>query len=152
MAVVDYFLKLDGIDAGPGTHKGEIQLDSFSWGVSNTAVTPGQPGKASAHDFDFVAKSTIASPKLMVACATGLHIKEANLTAITTGLKGTQTTLMKIRMLDVLVSSYQNSGSDAPTQPANVDDSPMDSVNLGYRSLEFTFGTVTGTMTPGAPT
>ena len=33
MALFDAFLKIDGIT---GEHKGEIQLESFSWGVSNT--------------------------------------------------------------------------------------------------------------------
>ncbi len=150
----DYFLKIDGIDAGTGTdlkHKGEIQLDSFSWGVSNT-VGPQGTGKASAHDFDFTAKSTIASPKLMAAAARGRPITGALMSVFTTGVKGTSTLLMKIKLTDILVSSYQNSANDAPTQPPAADDSPMDTVSLHYRRLDFTFGPVTESMDTTTPT
>ena len=34
MAIFDAFLKIDGVN---GEIKGEIQLESFSWGVSNPA-------------------------------------------------------------------------------------------------------------------
>ncbi len=39
MAAVDYFLKIDGVE-GESTsdkHKGEIDIESFSWGVANSA-------------------------------------------------------------------------------------------------------------------
>ena len=34
MAQVDYFLKIDGVDgeSGDDKHKGEIEVESFSWG------------------------------------------------------------------------------------------------------------------------
>ena len=49
MAQVDYFLKLDGV-AGEATddkHKGELDLESFSWGVTNLG-TSGHGGGAGA--------------------------------------------------------------------------------------------------------
>ena len=40
MAVVDYFLKIDGIDgeAQDKTHKNEIQLESWSFGETNAGT------------------------------------------------------------------------------------------------------------------
>ena len=40
MAMVDYFLKLDGIpgEANDKTHKGEIEVESFSWGEHQTGT------------------------------------------------------------------------------------------------------------------
>ena len=36
MAAVDYFLKIDGLDgeSRDSKHKGEIEISSFSWGMS----------------------------------------------------------------------------------------------------------------------
>ena len=38
MAVVNYFLKLDGIqgESRDAKHKGEIELESFSWGETSS--------------------------------------------------------------------------------------------------------------------
>src|SRR5665811_2089303 len=83
MAVVDYFLKIDGIqgEAQDKTHKNEIQLESFSWGETNagTASAGGGmgAGKVQMHDFHFVMGVNKASPKLILACANGEHIKSA---------------------------------------------------------------------------
>ena len=39
IVAVDYFLKIDGVpgESADAKHKGEIQLDSFSWGETNTS-------------------------------------------------------------------------------------------------------------------
>ena len=84
-----WFLKLDGI-AGESTdvaHKGEIDIDSWSWGVSNTRLDVGGgggggAGKASFQDFHFVSRISKASPALFLACASGSHIKEALLSGV----------------------------------------------------------------------
>lgn len=115
MAVVDYYLKLDGID-GESTddkHKGEIDIESFSFGVTQTgrhsAQGGGGAGKASFQDMHFVAKISKASPKIMLACATGQHIKSAILVSRKAG--GNQEEYLKVTMSDVLVSSFQSGGA-----------------------------------------
>src|SRR6266542_976170 len=86
MAAVDFFLKLEGVDgeSADSKHKGEIDVESWSWGESQSgthgAGGGGGAGKVSMQDFHFVMKVNKASPKLMLACATGQHIKEATLT------------------------------------------------------------------------
>ena len=83
MAAVDYFLKIDGIEgeATDAKHKNTIDVESWSWGETQTGVASGRgggagAGKVSMQDFHFVMKVNKASPKLMLACATGQHIED----------------------------------------------------------------------------
>src|ERR1043166_4955437 len=86
MAAVDYCLKLDGIEgeSQDAKHKGEIDLESWSWGETQTGTMHagggGGAGKVQMQDFHFVMKVNKSSPKLMLACASGEHIKSATLT------------------------------------------------------------------------
>jgi type VI secretion system secreted protein Hcp len=88
-------------------HKDEIEVLSWSWGVSqpDTMVHGGGggAGKASFHDFNFTHHVDKASPLLMRACATGEHIKEATITVRKAG-EGQQEYLV-IKMADVLITS-----------------------------------------------
>src|ERR1043166_6769935 len=130
----DYFLKIDGIDgeSQDAKHKGEIQLESFSWGATQTGTFAygggGGAGKVQMQDFHFVMKHNKASPKLMLACSSGEHIKKAVLTARKAGKQ--QQDFMKVTMSDVLVSSYQTGGS------AQGDEIPMDQISLNFAKLE----------------
>ena len=122
----DAFLKLDGIEgeSNDKAHKGEIEISSYSWGVANSGSFShgggGGEGKATFQDLHFGMPMSKASPKLMSSCATGKHIPSAVLTCRKAG--GTQTEFLKIKLADVLVSSYQNggnnSGPDADAVPA----------------------------------
>ena len=94
-------------------HKDEIEVLSWSWGVSQSGTTAhgggGGAGKASFHDFNFTHHVDRASPALMRACATGEHIKDATITVRKAG-KGQQDYLV-IKMTDVLVMSVSLSVS-----------------------------------------
>ena len=115
MAAVDYFLKLDGIkgESQDSKHKDEIDLESWSWGETQTGTFSGGggggAGKVSMQDFQFVMKVNTASPKLLKACASGEHIKNAVLTCRKAGKE--QQEFLKIILSDVLVSSYHTGGS-----------------------------------------
>ena len=132
VAGVDYFLKLDGIpgESRDVKHKGEIQLESFSWGESNppAPVRGGGSGagKVQVHDLNVVKALDKASPKLFLACASGEHIKEATLTARKAG-KGQQEFLV-FKFTDLLVSAYQTGagGGEAPT----------DQVSFNFATIE----------------
>src|SRR6476646_843319 len=86
MAAVDYFLMIDGIDveSHDSKHKGEIDRESWSWSQHQAGTMAsgggGGAGKVAMQDFHFVMKVNKASPKLMLACASGEHIKKATLT------------------------------------------------------------------------
>ena len=77
MAAVDYFLKIDGIDGESvdSKHAGAIEPLSFSWGLSQAGsfATGGGAGagKVQFQDFHFTSNTSKASPKLMLACASG---------------------------------------------------------------------------------
>ena len=76
----DAFLKLDGI-AGDSTDKQYsewIELESFSWGATQTSTRGGGgagKGKVEFQDLHFVVNFSKASPELFKRCATGEHIK-----------------------------------------------------------------------------
>ena len=134
MAQVDYFLKIDGIE-GESTdhkHKNEIQLESWSWGASNTGTHGsgggGGAGKVAMQDFHFVMKHNKASPKLMLACATGEHLKKAVLVCRKAGKE--QQEFLKVTMTDILVSSYQTGGS------SHSDIIPTDQISLNFAKIE----------------
>ena len=82
MALVDFFLKLDGIpgESRDAQHKDEIDLESFSWGETNAGPAAeagggGGGGKVQFEDLNVVMKLNKASPLLLQACASGQHIK-----------------------------------------------------------------------------
>lgn len=134
MALVDYFLKIDGVDgeAQDHKHKGEIDIESFSWGATQTGIHVtgggGGAGKVSMQDFHFVMKYNKASPKLMLLCASGEHIKKAVLTCRKAGKD--QQEYLKVTLSDVLVSSYQSGGS------SHGDVVPTDQISLNFTKIE----------------
>src|SRR5688572_15175109 len=82
-SAVDMFLKLDGIkgESKDEKHKDEIEILSFSWGMTNTPVLGGGggSGKVSFHDISLVTRLSKASPQLLAACAGGTNIVSATL-------------------------------------------------------------------------
>lgn len=91
----------------------------------------GGAGKVSMQDFHFVMKVNKASPKLLVKCATGEHIKNALLTCRKAGKK--QQEFLVIKFCDVLVSSFQTGGSGAS------DIIPTDQISLNYSKIEYQY-------------
>src|SRR5258705_10860493 len=106
----DIFAKIGDIkgESIDDKHKDEIDIMSFSWGLSNTGSFAsgggGGAGKAQFQDFHFTTNTNKSSPKLFLACATGEHIKEATITVGKAG-RGQQEYIV-IKMNDVLISSY----------------------------------------------
>ena len=152
MAAVDYFLKIDGIE-GESTdskHKGEIDIQSFSFGVSQLGSHAGGggggSGKASFQDLHFTTNVSKASPKLMLACATGEHIKKAVLTVRKAGTD--QQEYMKVTLEELLVSSYQDGGHEGSVFPS-------DQFALNFAKIEFDYkeqksdGTLGGSVKTG---
>jgi type VI secretion system secreted protein Hcp len=133
MAAFDYFLKIDGID-GESTdamHKGEIDLESWSWGETQ-AHPPGGgagagAGKVMMSDFNFTTKLSKASPKLFLSCAEGRHIKAAWLTARRAAGKASDY-FLKWTFSDLLVSSYQTGGATG--------NAPVDQVSFNFAKIE----------------
>src|SRR5262245_16455736 len=82
---IDIFAKLGDIkgESRDAKHKDEIDVLSYSWGVTNPAIKTGSgggAGKATFQDLVIVHKIDKASPSLLRACATGVHLKDATIT------------------------------------------------------------------------
>ncbi len=137
MAAVDFFLKLEGIDgeSQDSKHKNEIDVESWSWGESQAGSHSGGggggAGKVSMQDFHFVMKVNKSSPKLLLACATGEHIKKATLVCRKAGKE--QQEYLKITLSDLLVSSFQTGGSEGSGVL------PMDQISLNYTKIEYEY-------------
>ncbi len=148
MAAVDYFLKIDGIagESQDSKHKGEIELESFSWGETQAGGTGGggggAAGKVQMQDFHFVMSVNKASPKLFLACASGQHLKDATFVARKAG-KDEQEFLV-YKFTDILVSSYQTGGAAG-------DMLPVDEVSLNFAKIEMEFRPQKGDGSLGPP-
>jgi type VI secretion system secreted protein Hcp len=111
----DIFAKIGDIkgESLDDKHKGEIDLLSWSWGVTQSGSMGhgggGGEGKASFNDFSFTHHVDKASPVLLKACATGEHIKEATITVRKAG-KGQQEFLI-IKMNDIIITGVAPSGA-----------------------------------------
>jgi len=134
---VDFFLKIEGIDgeSPDDKHKGEIQIDSFSFGASQTGTMAqgggGGAGKVSMQDLHFTTRVSKASAKLQLACWSGEHIKLATLVCRRAGKD--QQEYLKVKLSDVMVSSYQIGGSAAG------DLIPTEQVSLNYAKIEWEY-------------
>jgi len=134
MAAVDYFLKIEGIEGESldSKHKGEIELESWSFGETNTGSfahgAGGGAGKVSMQDFHFVMRTNKATPKLFLACASGEHIKEATLVCRKAGKE--QQEYLTIKFNELLVSSYQTGGS------AHSDVIPVDQISFNFSKIQ----------------
>jgi type VI secretion system secreted protein Hcp len=132
----DIFLKIEEIpgESQDNAHKGEIEIFSYSWGLSQTGTASsgggGGAGKASFQDLHFESTVTKASPLLAKFCATGQHIKKATLVVRKAGERSVE--YIKVTLEDVLVSSYQQAGS-------NAGDRPEDAFSLNYAKIEFDY-------------
>jgi type VI secretion system secreted protein Hcp len=152
MAAVDFFLKIDGIEgeSPDAKHKGEIEIMSFSWGATQTGSFAsgggGGAGKVSMQDFHFTQKMHKGSPKLMLACANGEHIKKAVLTCRKAGKE--QQEYLKVTFSDILVASYQSGGNGG-------DPLPLEQISLNFAKVEFEYkeqkadGTLAGAIKTG---
>ena len=112
---VDMFLKLDGIDgeAQDKSHKNEIDILAWSWGLSQSGTTHlgsgGGAGKASFQDLSVTKYVDRSSMTLVEHVATGKHIAKAKLFVRKAG--GTPLEYIKIEMEDIIVTSVSTGGS-----------------------------------------
>ena len=133
----DIFAKLADIkgESADAKHKDEIEVLSFSWGVSNS-VPPGSgggggAGKATFHDLSFVHHIDKASPLLLKACATGTHIKEATITHRKGG-KTPQEYLI-VKMNDIIITGVTHSGG------AGQPDTGSEIVSMSFSKVDFSY-------------
>jgi type VI secretion system secreted protein Hcp len=132
---IDCHMKLDGV-TGESTHKDhkdEIDILSWSWGVSNqSSVSAGSgsgKGKAQAMELHLVHHYDKSSPVLAKSCASGKHFKDATITCRKAG-EG-QLDFLKITLKQVMVTQVSpagNSGADV-----------IESFGISYEDIEFEY-------------
>ena len=116
MAHYDTFLKIDGLD-GESTddkHKGEVELSSFSWGVTHlqtlgSATGGAGSGRASFTDLSITKDVDKSSAVLFQKCATGEHFAKGKLTVRKAG--GQQQEYLVYTLETVFVTSYHISSA-----------------------------------------
>jgi len=138
---IDALLKFEGKISIPGEsvvdgHEGELDITSFSWGVTNAATrhmaTGGGKGKGDISDLHLMHSTDKSGPMLMICCASGDHIDKATLTVRKAG--GTDEgplDYIKLEMTDVFVSSYQTGGSSGGDTG--------DSFSLNFATINFIY-------------
>ena len=126
---VDMFLKIMGVDgeSQDSKHANEIEVLSFSWGVTNQSRRAGtsrigSTGKPTISDLSIVKRLDSASPRLFEVSCTGEHLHDAVLTMRKAGDKPVE--FYKVTMSDVLISSVQPAGSAG---------------DLGFEQVSFSF-------------
>lgn len=134
----DAFLKIDGIDGESldEKHKGEIDVVSFHWGITNP-----QRGPARLEDFQVVKSIDLATPAIFDAVCSGEHIKEAQLTLRKAG-RDLQD-FFKVTMEDVLITSQTPAGSTGG------DAIPMEQIALSFGKVEVEYRQQDQKGTPG---
>ena len=133
----DFYLK---IGEAPGEsqaegHKGEIEVLSFSFGVSNSGRFDetgggGGAGKSSFQDLSFQSALGKAGPKLAKFSADGTHLASAVLSCRKAG--GKQYDYLKITLTNALVSSYSVGGSTGG-------DTPSESFSLNFAKIKYEY-------------
>lgn len=133
---VDMFLKLDDVkgESHDDKHKDEIDVLSWSWGMSQSGTTHvgggGGAGKVKVQDINIVKHVDKASPNLMLACCNGKHYKEALLTVRKAGEKPLE--YIKITMKEVIVTSVTTGGSGG-------EDRLTENVTLNFAEFKFEY-------------
>lgn len=112
---MDMFIKIGDIkgESQDDKHKDEIDVLSWSWGVSQSgtfhAGGGGGAGKANVQDLSFTKFLDKASPVLSLMCCNGKEYPEALLTVRKAGEKPLE--YLKFKMEKVMVTSVSTGGS-----------------------------------------
>jgi type VI secretion system secreted protein Hcp len=131
---IDTHIKFDGVEgeATHADHKGEIEVLSWSWGLSNHGGIAGGgsgKGKAEPGEVSFLHLYDKASPILAKKCAQGVHFKDVVITSRKSG-EG-QKDFFKVTMKEVFISSTQISASSGGEI--------TESVSMSYGSIDFSY-------------
>jgi type VI secretion system secreted protein Hcp len=127
-------VSIDGV-----TGSGEwIEVESFSWGVTQTGAFGGGggggAGKAQFQDLMFTSHLTEFSALIAKNVATGTHVKTVVLEDFSTETRrSNETVYLKITLSDCLITSYQVGGS------AGDSSLPMESISISYAKIQYSY-------------
>jgi type VI secretion system secreted protein Hcp len=112
---MDMFIKIGDLkgESRDKTHKEEIDVLAWSWGMSNSGsahVGSGQgAGKVNVQDISFTKYIDKSSPDLMLACCNGKHFPQAILTVRKAGEQPLE--YLIITLDELMVTSVSTGGS-----------------------------------------
>ena len=133
---VDIFLKLDGVtgEAQDQTHKDEMDILAWSWGMSQSGTTHmgsgGGAGKVNVQDLSVTKYVDNASPTLMKFCCKGKHIDTGKLTVRKAG--DTPLEYITIEFQELLVAAISTGGSGG-------EDRLTENLTLNFREFHLTY-------------
>lgn len=133
------YMKYDGID-GDVTAQGHerwMEVYSFSWGVNRALGFSGGGGGGTLR---FSALNTFkptgkGSPTLMLACCQGRLLPAVQMELTRMDGQGQEQVFQKVRLENVIISSYQSSGDGGGSIPS-------ESVSLNFTKI--TYGVAVG--------
>lgn len=141
-ASFDAFLEIEGVEGESEVRPGAIEIQSYSWGMSNSGSSSvgggGGAGKVNVQDISFVKRCDKSSPMLMTKCCSGTHIATATLRLVyqpdppADGTPG-HTQYLTYTLSDCLVSSYSMGGSSSGDQ------APLEELSLSFTALTFDY-------------
>jgi type VI secretion system secreted protein Hcp len=132
----DIFLKIGEIkgESTDEQHKDEIEVLAWSWGVTQAGSTASGVGAGAGRpdfsDLSITHRVDKASPNLMLACATGQHLKSAVLSERKAGPKPQD--FLIVTMSDVMLTSVLSSASGA-------DDGLVEKVGLQFATVDLEY-------------
>jgi type VI secretion system secreted protein Hcp len=112
---VDIFLKLGDIegDSSDAAHAGEIDVLSWSWGMTQSGTmhsgSGGGAGRVDVQDISFTKQVDKASPNLIKSCCNGHTFPEATLTVRKAGDNPLE--YLVVELEQVIISSVSLGGS-----------------------------------------
>jgi type VI secretion system secreted protein Hcp len=136
---VDFFLKIEGVDGESvidEKHKGEIDIQSFSWGVSNpTTHNPTGGGRVSGPlsvgEITVTKRNDKASPVIAKSVANGKHFPKVEINIVSREAGVPREKYLTYKLEDVIISSYSVSGSSSG------DALPTESLSLNFTKVEY---------------
>lgn len=135
---VDMFLKLDGVQGEARDslgHANEIDINSFSWGISQSGNFNhgfgGAEGRANVKTINVTKKVDCSSHTLLKSCITGKHIATGKLTIRKAG-GSAPVEYVVINLDKVFVTSVSTSSSSGAETVA-------ENVALSFEKVTFTY-------------
>lgn len=142
-SVTSIFLKIDNIQGGSveQNHTGWIDIASFNWSEAMAYVNARAAGKLSMQDFSFMAETSIASPQLFQAAATGKYFSSTTLECCLYG--ESPVLFLKFQFQGVTITSYSIAGNTSAL--------PLDQFSIAFQKITMTYVPIGPEGEQGAP-
>jgi type VI secretion system secreted protein Hcp len=137
-AAADMYLKIEGIsgESTTSSHKEWIEIQSFSWGASNSGMQFGSvgAGKVDITELSLSKRLDASSPALFLRTASGQPLG----TVVFQMVRPETGVFYEIKMQNVIVTSVMTSG-------ATGEDRPSESISLNFSKIEVGYAAMSST-------